>query len=385
MTDVSRRQAIIGAAALASAPAFAQSPAPADDAPAGAPKLVRVPRGAVLFVDALSPDASRDIVTFRSAEDVARRGVETAMMSDAATTLRLFFANGGAVAHVLPVADGAPPDTLDKRLQAAEAMGDLDFVAAPFAARLSGEAAGVVYRPLLAFARSRRAMLLVDPPAEAKSGAEIGRWATALDVDDRDAAAYAPRLKLKDTAVAASSSGPVAGLLSARGAAQGVWRPVTGAGAALVGVEGWGPVSQDAAAAISGRSINLVRPLDGALVLWGARTLSTDPEWRFLPVRRLALEIEKSLLAGLAWATFEPNDAALWRDVQRVVDDFLMAYWRDGAFVGKTPSEAFFVRCDRTTTTATDVAEGLFRILIGFAPTKPAEFTYLSVAAAAGR
>ncbi|MBY0422424.1 MAG: hypothetical protein K2Q06_08980, partial [Parvularculaceae bacterium] len=219
----------------------------------------------------------------------------------------------------------------------------------------------------------------------ARSGAEVNRWVTALDVDDRDAAAFAPRLKLKGAAVAASSTGPVAGLLSARGAAEGVWRSVTGAGAALSGVEGWGPISQDAASAISARSINLVRPAGGALALWGARTLSTDPDWRFLPVRRLALEIEKSLIAGLGWTTFEPNDAALWRDVSNAVDDLLLGYWRDGALIGKTPAEAFFVRCDRSTTTATDVAEGVFRILIGIAPVKPAEFTYLSVAAAAGR
>ncbi|MBY0421366.1 MAG: hypothetical protein K2Q06_03610, partial [Parvularculaceae bacterium] len=89
---VSRRQWIAGAAALGASPALGQAPGPVDEAPGGAPKIGRAPRGAVLFVDALSPDPTADVATFKSADDVARRGAESAMMSDAATTLRLFFA-----------------------------------------------------------------------------------------------------------------------------------------------------------------------------------------------------------------------------------------------------------------------------------------------------
>jgi phage tail sheath protein FI len=114
-------------------------------------------------------------------------------------------------------------------------------------------------------------------------------------------------------------------------------------------------------------------------VVWGARTLEdgTDPEWRYIPIRRLALFIEESLNRGLQWVIFEPDGEALWAQIRLSVEAFLLDLWRRGAFQGARPTDAFFVKCDATTITPNDIAAGLVNIVIGFAPLKPAEFIVL--------
>lgn len=368
-----------GAAAFAAARAAAEAPS----AEYAAPTILRAGPAPTLFVDALSPDPLAGPATFADAAALADFATTRAVMADAATTLRLYFVNGGGAAHVLNVAEDAVGSTLDAALATLGSVGDVDFVAAPYAARLPGDAAGSVYRALLKAARARRGVVLVDPPVAAKSGADIGRWVTALDVEDRDAAAFAPRLRIAGMQVAASTSGPVAGLIHSRGAKGGVWKSPSGAGAILAGVETWGETSAEAAAAISARNVNLVRVVAGRPALWGARTLAPENEWRYLPVRRLALQIERSLAGGLAWAAFEANDARLWSAARAAVADFLTGYWRDGALAGDRPDRAFFVRCNAGTTTAADVAAGVFRMLIGVAPLRAAEFVTFAVVAAA--
>lgn len=108
------------------------------------------------------------------------------------------------------------------------------------------------------------------------------------------------------------------------------------------------------------------------ILVWGARTMSSDPEWR-----RLALMIEKSIDKGTEGVVFEPNDEPLWASLTRSIDAFLDGLWRDGALQGAKPDEAFFARCDRTTMTESDIAEGRLVWLVGFAPLKPAEFVTL--------
>lgn len=101
-------------------------------------------------------------------------------------------------------------------------------------------------------------------------------------------------------------------------------------------------------------------------------------DWKYLPVRRLALFIEESLFRGLHWAVFEPNDERLWAELRMSVESFMNGLYRVGAFAGETPRETYRVTCDATTTTQADVAAGTVNILVGFAPLKPAEFVVLS-------
>jgi phage tail sheath protein FI len=113
--------------------------------------------------------------------------------------------------------------------------------------------------------------------------------------------------------------------------------------------------------------------------VWGARTMSSDPEWKYVNVRRLFIYIEHSIDKATQWAVFEPNQERLWGNIRRAVEDFLLVLWRDGALVGEKPAQAYFVRCDRTTMTQNDLDNGRMICLVGIAPSRPAEFVIFRV------
>ncbi len=123
-------------------------------------------------------------------------------------------------------------------------------------------------------------------------------------------------------------------------------------------------------------------------VVWGSRTLDGDndrgSEWKYVPVRRMALFLEESLFRGTQWVVFEPNDEPLWAQIRLNIGAFMQQLFRQGAFQGATPREAYFVKCDRTTTTQADINLGIVNILVGFAPLKPAEFVVLRIQQIAG-
>jgi uncharacterized protein len=130
------------------------------------------------------------------------------------------------------------------------------------------------------------------------------------------------------------------------------------------------------------RNINVLRNFredNRGLRVWGARTLSSDPDWKYVNVRRLFIFIEKSIDQGTQWVVFEPNDEQLWARVKRVISAFLTQVWRDGALMGLKPEQAFFVKCDRTTMTQNDIDNGRLIVLIGIAPVKPAEFVIFRI------
>lgn len=127
--------------------------------------------------------------------------------------------------------------------------------------------------------------------------------------------------------------------------------------------------------------INAIRffPTQG-IKIWGARTLADpDSEWRYISVRRLTLMIEESIAEGTRWAVFEPNDRALWGSLKRDVSAFLNALWSDGALIGASPEDAFFVKCDQDNNPPSDIEKGVVTITIGIAPVKPAEFIVFNI------
>ena len=126
--------------------------------------------------------------------------------------------------------------------------------------------------------------------------------------------------------------------------------------------------------------VNCLRFFEGrGSRVWGARTISSDPEWKYVNVRRLFIYIEHSIDKGTQWAVFEPNNRRLWDNVRHTVEDFLLVLWRDGALLGDKPEDAYFVRCDRTTMTQNDLDNGRLIVLVGLAPTKPAEFVIFRI------
>lgn len=130
------------------------------------------------------------------------------------------------------------------------------------------------------------------------------------------------------------------------------------------------------------RNINVLRNFredNRGLRVWGARTLSSDSDWKYINVRRLFIFIEKSIDRGTQWVVFEPNDEPLWQRVKRVISSFLTQVWRDGALMGRTADQAFFVKCDRTTMTQNDIDNGRLIVQVGIAPVKPAEFVIFRI------
>jgi phage tail sheath protein FI len=124
-------------------------------------------------------------------------------------------------------------------------------------------------------------------------------------------------------------------------------------------------------------------------VVWGARTLrgadQLADEWKYVPVRRTALFIEESLYRGTQWIVFEPNDEPLWAQIRLNVGAFMNSLFRQGAFQGITPKDAYFVKCDKETTTQNDIDRGIVNIIVGFAPLKPAEFVVIKLQQIAGQ
>ncbi len=246
-------------------------------------------------------------------------------------------------------------------------------------------------------------MLIVDPPADwgARSETAASKASSGLSTlglsgtEARNAALYFPRViqpdplrdRQLDTFV---PCGIIAGVMARTDSQRGVWKAPAGLDAALNGIQGLQVnLTDDENGQLNPLGINCLRsfPITGRVV-WGARTLrgadQLGDEYKYVPVRRTALFIEESLYRGTQWVVFEPNDEPLWAQIRLNVGAFMQNLFRQGAFQGKTPREAYFVKCDKETTTQNDINLGIVNILVGFAPLKPAEFVIIKIQQIAG-
>jgi phage tail sheath protein FI len=184
-------------------------------------------------------------------------------------------------------------------------------------------------------------------------------------------------------------SGYVAGIYAKTDANRGVWKAPAGIEAALAGASGLvanltdaqhGDLNQDP------YNVNVIRQFKNAgRVIWGARTISSDAEYRYVPVRRMAIMLRVSLYRGTQWVVFEPNDEPLWAQIRLNIGAFMHNLFRQGAFQGGSPKEAYLVKCDAETTTQNDINLGIVNIIVGFAPLKPAEFVMIKIQQLAGQ
>jgi phage tail sheath protein FI len=174
-------------------------------------------------------------------------------------------------------------------------------------------------------------------------------------------------------------------------ATRGGWKPPAGLDARVDGVSELSvPLTDLEIGRLNPLGVNCLRFAPGAgHVVWGARTRDGNDrnasEWKYVPVRRTALFLEESLYRGTQWVVFEPNDAPLWAQIRLNVGAFMNNLFRQGAFAGTTPKEAYFVKCDAETTTQDDVNLGVVNIIVGFAPLKPAEFVVITLQQLAGQ
>jgi phage tail sheath protein FI len=246
-----------------------------------------------------------------------------------------------------------------------------------------------------AFCERKRAFLIVDVPAYVNTRAEMGTWLANNGVRHKNAAVYFPRLSIPDALSGnrprdVGPSGTLAGVYARIDATRGVWKAPAGTEATLRNASLAIKLTDDENGALNPLGINALRnfPIFGT-ISWGGRTLDgadqQASEWKYIPVRRTALYIEESLFQGLKWVVFEPNDEPLWAQIRLNAGAFMHNLFRQGAFQGNTPDKAYFVRCDKETTTQNDVDRGIVNILVGFAPLKPAEFVVIKIQQIAGQ
>jgi phage tail sheath protein FI len=314
-----------------------------------------------------------------------------------------FFQNGGNHALIVRVGrdDGSEITDVDiiESLPVLDKADLFNLLCIPPLQRRGGEVGRQAWDAAVTYATSRRAFVIVDPPE---------RWATANDVlaDEigvvsvvtiaDNAAIYFPRVLASDPLNSGqpdsfAPGGAIAGVFARTDAQSGVWG-TPGIEAVLRGVSGLsfggaasaGKLGDADNAKLNAAGINCLRSFPGTgTVVWGARTLkgadALASDWKYIPVRRLACHIEESIIRGTRWAAFEPNAAPLWGEIAQDIIAFMHTLFKQGAFKGATPGQAYFVHCDGTTTTPADIAGGVINIAIGFAPIRPAEFVTLYI------
>ena len=259
-------------------------------------------------------------------------------------------------------------------------------------------AASAVISAGAALSEARRAFYIVDAPV----GATLSTIETWLGIVSpsgntaRNAATYFPSVRIPDPLDdfrlrSMSPSGTMAGIYARTDASRGVWKAPAGTDATLNGVvELNQPINDLENGPLNQKGVNVLRSFPAyGRVAWGARTMKGSDaqadEYKYIPIRRLALFLEESLYRGTQWVVFEPNDEPLWAQIRLNIGAFMQGLFRQGAFQGQTPRDAYFVKCDKETTTQNDINLGIVNIVVGFAPLKPAEFVVIQLQQIAGQ
>ena len=292
------------------------------------------------------------------------------------------------------------PDRVQDFLDVFAEESELDKVDVINILTIPGNSDPTVLSTALAFSERKRAIFIMDPPHDrhADESPMIQDYADSTSLPkSTNGALYFPYLKTSDPLTGQPMELPpssfVAGTYARIDLSRGVWKAPAGLETTLrdtTGVVESGRMTNMRQGELNERGINALRDLPGSgTVIWGARTLTTQnpsfQQWRYIPVRRMALFLEQTLLANLGWVVFEPNDEPLWSAIRISIGDFMLSLFKQGAFQGRRPSQAFRVRCDETTTTQTDIDRGIVNIEVAFRPLKPAEFVIIKISQLAGQ
>ncbi|WEV28892.1 phage tail sheath subtilisin-like domain-containing protein [Streptomyces sp. 71268] len=276
-----------------------------------------------------------------------------------------------------------------------EAVEDVTMVAAPdlmsaYQRRvLDLETVIAVQQGLIAHCEGMGDRIAILDPPPGLSPQQVRTWRTeTTGFDSKYATLYYPWLKVFDPAVGRNAfvppSGHVAGIWARNDVSRGVHKaPANEVVRGAVALQT--QITKGEHDLLNPIGLNCIRAFPGrGIRVWGARTLASDPAWRYLNVRRLFNYLEESILAGTQWVVFEPNDDALWARVRRTISAFLVNEWRKGALFGLTPEEAFYVKCDRETNPPESIDAGQVICEVGVAPVKPAEFVVFRLAQLSG-
>jgi phage tail sheath protein FI len=357
-----------------------------EETSAGARTIAGVSTSITLFLgQAVDGPVDRPVhcLSFKGFEDSF---ISDQSVSELSLSVELFFLNGGTECYVMRVdtADyGAAYDKLDK-------TPDL-FNLMVLCANAAGPAMETLWEEASAFCKKKRALVLMDPPDSWHTVGEILDPATGVSslrtgMALQNSAIFFPRLEVSRNGASrfAGPAGAIAGVMARMDAARGVWKAPAGMEADLRGIVGIQHHLTDGEnGSLNMEGVNVIRVFSSSIVNWGARTMDgydhAASEYKYIPVRRMALFIEESLCRGLQWVAFEPNGEPLWAQIRETVGAFMNGLFRQGAFRGATQKEAYFVACDSSTATQNDIDKGVVNIGVGFAPLKPSEFVIISL------
>ncbi len=293
--------------------------------------------------------------------------------------------------YLVPAAAFRGNAGLKTGLYAIDDMDLVNIIAIPDAPRLGQAGALSVYAEAITYAESRRSMIIIDIPESVVSIDQMQTWLAANEsLRHPNSAVYYPRTFTPDPLNqnrqrSLAASGTIAGLWARTDTARGVWKAPAGTDARLRNVESLTYVMTDLEnGTLNPLGVNCLRNFPiFSNICWGARTLegadALASDWKYLPVRRTTLFLEESLYRGTKWVVFEPNDEPLWSQIRLNIGAFMQDLFRQSAFQGSTPNEAYFVKCDGETTTQSDIDNGIVNIEVGFAPLKPAEFVIIKI------
>ena len=378
-----------------------------EDISSGLQPIAAVPTATVAFVGATPHGPLNEPVVVKSHADYREIFDPAPTSSPVSLAAHLFFVNGGRKAVVVRVTSA---DRRGKsRANSKNVIGDADartgihalrdgeplgLLLTPDAAEMSGSEVKAIAKGVVKFCEEHRVFYILDLPRQARSKRgrirAVADWAKQSGtLRHPNAAVYFPRISISDPSgkpgsVLVSPSGAIAGVYARTDAERGVWKAPAGLEARLHGVEETEmELTDEEMNLLQQTSINPLRRFqERRIVPWGARTFEpteSNSEWRYIPVRRLALFIEESLYQGLAWAVFEPNGDPLWAQIRLAASSFMNQLFRAGAFQGASLREAYFVKCSRETMTESDIQAGRLVMIVGFAPLKPAEFVILRI------
>jgi uncharacterized protein len=305
--------------------------------------------------------------------------------SELGYAVRQFFLNGGIQAWVARVTDASSEAELLQGIQCLDTVDLFDLLVLP------GVADPIVLTAAADYCQRRRAFFIADAPQDAKTPAQmLQRIQSSALPRSSYASVYYPWLQISDPLPGGHlrihpPSGTVAGVFARIDSTRGVWKAPAGNEADLRGLNGLEyNLSDGENGLLNPHGVNCLRAFSNhSPVVWGSRTLDGDDargsEFKYIPVRRTALFIEESVYRGTQWVAFEPNNEHLWVEIRRHIDDFMIGLFRQGAFQGRTPRDAYFVKCDAETTTQINIDLGVVNIIVGFAPLRPAEFVLISI------
>ena len=361
-----------------------------EEIPAGVRTIAGVSTSVTAFVGAANRGRSYRAVRIDSFGKFEQRFGGLVSNCDLGYAVQQFFLNGGKDAWVVRVARQLTDAKVIKGIHALDAVDIFNLLVIP----------GVISSEALfaaaGYCRQRRAFLILDAPRDAQKPAQMAQAVqNAMLPKTSYGAVYFPWVNIPDPLNSGKlrptpPSGSVAGLFARTDNSRGIWKAPAGTDANLIGVSGPGYNLTDSENdALNALGINCLRVFPTGTVAWGARTLhgadAFASEWKYIAVRRVALFIEESVYRGLEWAVLEPNDEPLWAQIRLNVAAFLQQLFRQGAFQGITPREAYFVKCDAETTKQNDIDAGVVNVMVGFALLRRAEFVIVKISTKAAR